>query len=144
MTPLFLLGKIVITVGMLAIAFCFFIPKALHFYTLWQQTKKSRDFSLFINCSIWAIFFTSFVYVVAIRASLKIDAYFSMGIERLIISLILTILSIYILVPKILYFFQKWKKSQKHRDFCLSAFFSAVECYCISYIYLLYISMAYG
>ncbi len=144
MTALFLSGEIMILVGMLAIAFCFFIPKALNFYTLWQHSKKPIDFSLFINCSIWSFLFTAFVYVVVIRASLKIEIYFSIGIEKLIIALIFTALSICLLVPKMLYFFKKWKTSQKPRDFCLSVFFAAMEFYCVSYIYLLYLPIAYG
>lgn len=132
MTALFLLGEIAILIGMLAAVFCLFIPKGLGFYHLWQHTKKPRDFSLFANCFVWAFLFASFVYTVAIQASLKVESYFSSGAEKLVITLLLTALSIYLLIPKMLYFFQQWRVIKKRQDFCLSMFLALIEFYCIS------------
>lgn len=139
MTALFFLGEVTILIGMLSAVFCLFIPKGLGFYHQWQSTKKPRDFSLFFNCFVWAFLFASFVYTVVIQASLKVESYFSSGVEKLVITLLLTVLSVYLLVPKMLYFFQKWRISKKRQDFCFSILLALIEFYCISYIYLLYV-----
>src|SRR5579863_5017663 len=139
MRSFFLLSEIFTLFGMLAFAFCILLPKALNFYTLWKNTHKNRDFSLFVNCLIWSFFFIAFAYANAMKASLKIESYFSTGIEKLIISLILTMISVCFLTPKALHFFQKWRKLKKERFFCLSAFLVFVEFYFMSYIYLIYV-----
>lgn len=143
MSCFFWLSEILILFGMLAFAFCILLPKSLNFYNLWKHTRKNRDFSLFVNCLIWSLFFISFAYANAIKASLKTEPYFSTGIEKLIISLILTMISVCFLTPKALYFFQKWRKLKKERFFCLSAFLAFVEFYFMSYIYLIYAVITY-
>src|SRR3990167_8253356 len=143
MGVLIIIGKILVLLGMISVAFFLFIPKALQFFSAWKKTNHPRDFSLFVNCWIWFLFFSLFVYFVAIKESLRMSDLFVIGIENLIVSILFVSLSVYFLIPKMLFYFQKWKETKKSIYFSMSIFFAYVVFCFMTYIFLIYLPKVY-
>lgn len=136
---LILLTNVVATVGMVVIALWLMAPKAFRFLEKWKHNKNPRYFSSAAFCFFVAFSLLSFAVIELIRATLKIETYFSSGYERLVIFLFMAYLLLYLLIPKTLSFFQKWRSNRKVSHFSLSALFASISIYAMLVMYLLYL-----
>jgi len=138
-----LLAQCALSLGMIAIALCLFVPRAIYHYNTWQHRKKTIDFSGFIVFSFAAFSMFSTVYLASIRATLQLERYVTYGYERTVIFLILVFLLVYVLIPNTLVLFQKWRNQKKTHYFSLFIFLFFVCFYVMSILYLFSIPTAF-
>jgi|SRR3989344_3470209 len=134
-----LLMNAITTVSMIAIALWLITPKAFHFLEKWKHDKNPRYFSSAMFCFFVAVSLLSFAVIELIRATLRIASYFSFGYEHLFGFLVMAYLLIYLLIPKTLLFFKKWRSNRKVSYFSISALFASLSIYAMLVMYLLYL-----
>jgi Kef-type K+ transport system membrane component KefB len=124
-------------IGITAITLWMIIPRAFQALEKWQKNKNPRYFSVSVFCFFAAFSLLSLVLKLMIQSSLKIEIFFSFRYERLSISLFLTFLLIYLLLPKTLIFFEKWRSTKKASCFSLSLLFAFLSTYVMLFMYIL-------
>jgi Kef-type K+ transport system membrane component KefB len=137
-----LLAKIALSIGTIAMALCLFVPRALQHYKAWRSKGKTLDFSAFVLFSFISFSLISVVYLAAIRESLKIEDYFSVGYERAVFFIMIILFLVYFLIPQTLKTFLKWRSSHISYHFSLSIFWGVCCVYLLSVLYLLSIPYA--
>lgn len=136
---LILMTNVILSVGMIAIALWLFIPKAFSYIKKWNFTGNQWNFSGGIFCFFIAFSFLSFGGIELVCNTLKIEQYFSSGYEKLLVFLAITFFLLYLLIPRALTSFQKWRSTKKSSDFSIFILFVFTSIYSMILAYLLYL-----
>lgn len=133
------LAGVIVSIGIVAINLWIIIPKALQFLETWRKNKNPQYFSGSVFCFFSAFSLFSLVLKLMIKSSLQIENlfFFRFRCVDLAVSLLMAFLLIYILIPKTLLFFEKWRFTKKTRFFSLSILFAFISTYIMLLMYIL-------
>lgn len=129
------------SIAMLAIALWIFIPKGFHFLAKWKSSKKPTNFSGAVLSFFLAFSFISFVCIELIIQTLKIAKDFSLWPEQLLFFIAAYFIIIFLLIPKTLLFFQKWRTTRKTSDFIGLAILASTSTFVMLATYFLFLQV---
>jgi hypothetical protein len=131
--------NMLISCVMLAIAFWIIFPRAFYFLNRWKSSRKNLDFSAAVFCFFVAFSFVSYVCIELVRKTLAIANSFSQWYVHLIVFVLISYIALYLLIPKTLVFFKKWRITGKLSHFILFILSASTLICVLSTAYCLYL-----